>query len=377
LVRETGATYLFHSREYEPFGIARDRRVRDALQSLGVTVTETHDHLLQEPETFQTQAGKPYTIFTPYKRAWLERAVDAPQPAPERVVTPPNVVSESLPLTGNAWTSPTDALKRFLVGAGSQYATGRETPGTRGTSGLSAFFRMGAISLRVAYHAAQDARANLPLGERYHIDTWVSELIWRDFYYQILTHFPHVETGAFKPQWDALAWENDEKLFVSWQTGQTGYPLIDAAQRELLATGFMHNRARMATASFLTKDLLCDWQWGERFFMQHLVDGDLAANNGGWQWAAGTGTDAQPYFRIFNPVAQGEKFDPDGAYVKRWCPELKSIPAKFVHAPWLLRLHEQEAVGCVLGKHYPKPVVDHKVQREKALQLYRRIAQGE
>ncbi len=200
--------------------------------------------------------------------------------------------------------------------------------------------------------------------------TFLSELAWHDFYLQILFHFPHVADGAFRPQFNALEWENDETLFAAWKEGRTGYPIVDAAMRQLNAEAWMHNRGRMIVASFLTKDLLIDWRWGEKYFMQQLVDGDQAANNGGWQWAAGTGTDAQPFFRIFNPTNQGEKFDADGAYVKRWVPELAQVPAKFIHQPWELSPAERAHLGC---GDYPAPIVDHKEQRARALAMYAKV----
>ena len=199
------------------------------------------------------------------------------------------------------------------------------------------------------------------------LDGFVRQLAWRDFYGQILFHFPRCVTESFQPSLSTVAWENDPALFDAWSSGQTGYPIVDAGMRQLLAEGWMHNRARMIVASFLTKDLLIDWRWGERYFMNHLVDGDLANNNGGWQWAAGTGTDAQPYFRIFNPVSQGEKFDPDGRYVRRWVPELTRVPAKVIHTPWKLSPSERRAIGL----DYPAPIVEHSVQREKALAMYK------
>jgi deoxyribodipyrimidine photo-lyase len=197
-------------------------------------------------------------------------------------------------------------------------------------------------------------------------------LIWREFYSAILYHFPQVLREAFRPELRHLAWENDQAKFKAWCAGRTGYPVVDAAMRQLVATGWMHNRARMIVASFLVKDLLIDWRWGERFFMEHLVDGDLAANNGGWQWTAGVGTDAAPYFRIFNPVLQGEKFDPSGKFVRQWVPELLPVPDQYIQRPWELSLLEQQALGCVIGRHYPAPIVNHALARGRVLAAYRR-----
>ncbi|MBC7805495.1 MAG: deoxyribodipyrimidine photo-lyase [Akkermansiaceae bacterium] len=390
LVHETGATALFFGREYEPYGRERDKTISAAMKERGVTVTETDDHLLTEPGEVMTKAGTVYTVFTPYKRVWFEQAMDAPLPAPKRIVLPDNLHSEAIPelpasvgvseayggeapgvlvkggeMEGAKW------LDKFVEACLGDYGTERDYPAHEGTSRLSAYLRSGVISPRQIFDAVRTRRDALSASIAVSANTFLSELAWRDFYYQILFHFPHVQGGAFKPVYDGISWENDDALFAAWRDGKTGYPIIDAASRQMNAQGWMHNRARMISASFLCKDLLCDWRRGEEVFMQRLVDGDQASNNGGWQWAAGTGTDAQPFFRIFNPTSQGEKFDADGSYVKQWCPELKRIPAKYVHKPWELSEREQEAVGCVLGRDYPRPIVDHKVQRERALALYR------
>lgn len=387
LIDETGATAVFFGREYEPYGRERDAKVTAALEKRGVSVEPFSDHLLTEPEDIRTKGGTVYTVFTPYKRVWLEHPIDIPASAPERMTTPAALHSEELPKVpesvGVAGTfdqnpkvtgSEAEAarwLTTFLDSCVGEYDTDRNFPALEGTSRLSAYLKFGVISARRVFAGVQERRRSLGLDKKAGADTWISELAWRDFYYQILFNFPHVVGSAFRPSYNGVSWENDDALFQAWCEGQTGYPIVDAAQRQMNTEAWMHNRARMISASFLTKDLLCDWRLGEKYFMQKLVDGDEASNNGGWQWAAGTGTDAQPFFRIFNPVSQGEKFDPDGEYVKRWVPELKRVPAKYIHRPWDLSLREQEAVGCVLGRDYPKPIVDHKVQREKALAMYR------
>ncbi|MES2464389.1 MAG: deoxyribodipyrimidine photo-lyase [Armatimonadota bacterium] len=387
LVEETGATALFFGREYEPYGRERDDAVAKALQKRGVSVEQFSDHLLTEPEDIRTKTGGTYTVFSPYKRVWLEQPIDRPSAAPTKIKTPDGLRSEALPerpatlgVAGALDQKPRVQgseeeaarwLTAFLDNCVGEYDAHRDIPALKGTSRLSAYLKFGVISPRRVFAGVQDRRKSLGLEKKVGVDTWLSELAWRDFYYQILFHFPHVVGSAFRPAYNEVSWENDETLFQAWCEGRTGYPFVDAAQRQMNGEAWMHNRARMVTASFLTKDLLCDWQLGEKYFMQKLVDGDEASNNGGWQWAAGTGTDAQPFFRIFNPVSQGEKFDPDGEYVKRWVPELKRVPAKYVHRPWELSTAEQEAVGCVLGRDYPKPIVDHKVQREKALAIYR------
>jgi deoxyribodipyrimidine photo-lyase len=241
------------------------------------------------------------------------------------------------------------------------------------TSKLSPYLRFGMLSARhavvsalAAIEAARDAQA------RKGAETWLNELIWREFYMTILYHFPGVVEQSFRPNLRDVVWANDIDDFAAWCEGRTGYPVVDAAIRQLVHTGWMHNRARMIVASFLVKDLLIDWRWGERFFMQHLVDGDPAANSGGWQWTAGTGTDAAPYFRIFNPVLQGKKHDPSGRYVRRWVPELDGVPVtrKFIHEPWKMPLDVQRDVGCVIAQDYPAPLVEHAWARERTLAAY-------
>ncbi len=375
LIKECGATALFHAREHEPYGVLRDEAVRAALE---IEIISHEDHLLISPDQIFTKTGGVYTVFSPYKKNWLEQTTIPPAlPAPERVRVPEGIFSEPLPLPEAHWPQATvfggehearKLLDTFLESGARVYDTGRELPGVEGTSRLSAHLRFGMLSVRRFYHALREVRAALPATQRNGVSTVISELIWRDFYAQVLFHFPHAATGSFKRELDTIPWQNDPELFESWKAGRTGYPIVDAAMRQLQGEGWMHNRARMIVASFLTKDLLIDWRWGESYFMEMLVDGDMAANNGGWQWAASTGTDAQPYFRIFNPTSQGEKFDPDGAYVRRWVPELARVPAKAIHAPWTLSPAERSYLGA---DAYPAPVVEHSVQREKALALYK------
>jgi deoxyribodipyrimidine photo-lyase len=221
-----------------------------------------------------------------------------------------------------------------------------------------------------AIAAAPDAEASKGA------ETWLNELIWREFYVHILYHFPHVLQQSFRTNLRAIPWENDGEAFAAWCEGQTGYPVVDAAMRQLVETGWMHNRARMIVASFLVKDLLIDWRWGEHYFMQQLVDGDSASNNGGWQWTAGTGTDAAPYFRIFNPVLQGKKHDPQGAYVRRWVPALAQVPDRFIHQPWKIPSDVQQKAGCIIGQDYPAPIVDHAWARERTLAAYAQARKG-
>ncbi len=242
------------------------------------------------------------------------------------------------------------------------YAEGRNRLDTDGTSRLSADLKLGTLSPLEVLLAAEGPGD----GRR----VYVSELAWREFYHHVLWHFPHVVRSAFRPAYDAVPWIDDPDGLEAWREGRTGYPVVDAAMRQLAGSGWMHNRARMIAASFLAKDLLVDWRAGEAHFMRHLVDGDVASNNGGWQWTAGTGTDAAPYFRVFNPVSQGRKFDPAGAYVRRWVPELARVPDAYVHEPWTMPPDVQAAAGCVIGRDYPAPIVDHAAARERALAAY-------
>jgi deoxyribodipyrimidine photo-lyase len=240
-----------------------------------------------------------------------------------------------------------------------------------GTSGLSPYLRFGMLSPRQVVLATYNKRSSITDAQGQESpNAWLSELIWREFYMSILYHFPHALEGNFRPIYDRIAWRNDEQHFAAWCDGKTGYPVVDAAMRQLLQTGWMHNRARMITASFLVKDLLIDWRWGERWFRKHLVDGDPAANNGGWQWTAGTGTDAAPYFRIFNPVMQGKKHDPHGHFVRRWLPELAQVPQSYLHEPWKMPLADQNEAKCVIGQDYPQPIVDHASARRATLDAY-------
>jgi deoxyribodipyrimidine photo-lyase len=241
-----------------------------------------------------------------------------------------------------------------------------------GTSALSPYLRFGVLSSRqavlAAHHALQPAAGN---PDQKGAQTWLNELIWREFFISILHNYPEVRQQSFRENLRNIKWRNDPDEFLAWKEGMTGYPIVDAAMRQLLHTGWMHNRARMIVASFLVKDLLIDWRWGERWFMQQLIDGDPAANNGGWQWSAGTGTDAAPYFRIFNPILQSKKFDPQGDYIRRWVPELSALPTPQIHVPWEMNDSQQKEFDVKVGKSYPEPIVDHRFARERTLEAYK------
>jgi len=383
LLRETGATGVTWNRDYTPYAIRRDRAIKQSLRAAGYSTHSYKDLVIFEMDEVVTAEGRPYTVYTPYAKRWRARLATEPVRVQEMpgLATIPLPPSKPIPrLTELFPDAPAElprfpageavalaALDHFVRGPLIDYAQGRDRLAAAGTSRLSPYLRMGVLSPRQCLSAA----LNAPPGPG--PESWIGELIWRDFYIQVLYHFPHALRGSFKPVYDRIAWPNDPTLFAAWQQGQTGYPIVDAAMRQLQREGWMHNRARMIVASFLTKDLLVDWRWGERHFMHLLLDGDPAANNGGWQWAAGTGTDAQPYFRIFNPVSQGQKFDPDGAYVRRYVPELARVPARYIHEPHTMPLAEQIRAGVQIGRDYPAPIVDHATQRKRALELYRAV----
>jgi len=383
LLVETGASGIFAEEDFTPYARRRDARVADALPlylTAGVTV--------HPPGAVLKANGAPYTVFTPFSRAWKalpppsERGVRVPPQRLPPVPDQPSLRTDAIPMLPLSASFPPgedEALRRlqaFVDGDGApiyRYAQARNQLDRAGTSQLSPYLRFGMVSARQAVLSALAAarRAGQPSAQQ-GAETWLNELIWREFYVHILYHFPRVRGSSFRPAYDGIAWENDAGAFAAWCEGQTGYPVVDAAMRQLLQSGWMHNRARMIVASFLVKDLLIDWRWGERFFMQHLLDGDPAANNGGWQWTAGTGTDAAPYFRIFNPVLQGKTHDPDGVFVRRWLPELSRVPDKYLQAPWEMPGAVQREVGCVIGQDYPAPVIDHAWARERTLAAYAR-----
>lgn len=389
LARELGAQAVFAARDYELQAIARDDEVREHLRAQGATLVLVKDHVIFEEREVLTQMAKPYGVFTPYKRAWLARLEQKPvlisdstamlhklqARSPSAAPSVPTLTElgfESTNLqqlgipTGEAGAQ--QLLDNF-VGRMDRYDQTRDFPAVKGPSYLSVHLRFGTVSIRQLVALAQQHCADGSPGAA----TWLGELVWRDFYFQILANFPQVATQAFKPEYDHIDWEQGEqaqRLYAAWCQGQTGYPLVDAAMAQLNQTGYMHNRLRMVTGSFLVKHLGLDWRWGERYFAEQLNDFDLAANNGGWQWVSSSGCDAQPYFRIFNPVAQSEKFDAEGKFIRRYLPALADLSAKSIHAPWLAQPLELSAAGVALGSNYPHPIVDHATARARTLQRY-------
>ena len=377
LCQESLAEGIFAEEDYSPYARQRDEKIALSLPLNlvpGVTVFP--------PQILTKANGEPYTVFTPFSRLWRSLPVSSsPLPAPEHLPIVPELLSLDIPAQPNHPTDSffrageTEAQRRLTYFTDSnitQYASTRNRMDLEGTSQLSPYLRLGMLSARQAVWAARQAsEAAVKPEDRDSVETWLNELIWREFYSTILYYFPFVRGKAFKANLRQILWRNNPADFSAWKAGLTGYPVVDAAMRQLNATGWMHNRARMITASFLTKDLLIDWREGERFFMQQLLDGDPASNNGGWQWTAGTGTDAAPYFRVFNPILQGKKFDPEGDYVRKWVPELKNVPINYLHAPWEMPLEVQKQMGCIIGHDYPDPIVDHAMARKRVLLVYR------
>ena len=386
LAQELGVQEVLTNRDYEPAAIARDQQAAQALHAAGIAFSDYKDQVLLEKNEVLTQQGQPYSVFTPYKRAWLQK-LDAFQRTPYPVqryaqhlaALPSPSTLPTLEALGFTPTNlPTLALPTGMSGAQQllqdflprlhAYHEARDFPGRKGVSYLSVHLRFGTISIRqLAALAAQQAATGCQGAQ-----TWLAELAWRDFYFMILYHHPQVVTHAFKPEYDDVPWDEAPDLWQAWCAARTGYPLVDAAMRQLLQTGYMHNRLRMVVASFLTKHLGIDWRRGERFFAQHLNDYDLAANNGGWQWAASTGCDAQPYFRIFNPILQSQKFDPQGRFIRRYLPELARVPDKHLHFPAAMKPTELAACGLRLGVDYPQPIVEHAQARTRTLLRFQR-----
>ena len=372
LINETSASTVFAEKDITPYAIARDRLVSKHVSlklTPGLTVLESDDVLKAD--------GTPYTVFTPFSKTWKTIYPTQKEPIlsiPGKINTPDNLASFGIPehTTNPLFPAGEQEAHQRLIAftKGDQapifhYADLRNRPDLAGTSALSPYMRFGMISARQAVLTANLAmQVAVNENARKGAQTWLNELIWREFFISILTHFPGVKKQSFRPDLRRIPWRNDPAEFEAWKHGQTGYPIVDAAMRQLLQTGWMHNRSRMIVASFLVKDLLIDWRWGERWFMQNLVDGDIAANNGGWQWSAGTGTDAAPYFRIFNPILQGKKFDPNGDYVRSWIPELSEVATQYIHTPW--NLPDSQLIN-----KYPKPIIDHSFARERTLEAYR------
>ncbi|MGB8982735.1 MAG: deoxyribodipyrimidine photo-lyase [Anaerolineales bacterium] len=371
LLTETGANAIYAEEDFTPYASKRDTETEHHLP-----LTLVNGQTIHHPTSVLKADGRPYTIYTPYSKVWKAKlpAKITLYPAPEKISTPPGVDSELLPKYKLSPLFPAGEqealvrLEEFLHQRIYAYGESRNRMDIDGTSALSPYIRFGMLGLRQAVRAGRQAMVEVR-GEvsRKNAEIWLNELIWREFYIQILYHFPHVSKTAFNGSLANIPWHNNRSEFDAWKEGRTGVPVVDAGMRQLQETGWMHNRARMIVASYLVKDLLIDWRWGEDWFMENLLDGDPAANNGGWQWIAGTGTDAAPYLRMFNPVLQSTKFDPNGDYIRKWVPELRGLDAKDIHAPWKKGIQV---------KGYPeKPIVEpNKARTMQAYQLAKEAA---
>ncbi len=394
LAKQTGAGAVFWNRRYEPAVLARDEAIKKALKADGLKVESFNSGLLHEPWTVRNKGGKPFQVFTPFWRTCLNLD-DAPVPKPRlRRAASPTRWPHSLSIPelglepGIDWTKglretwqPGEAgaaehLRRFLDDTFEDYGERRNRPDLAGTSRLSPHLHFGEIGPRQVWHAVRERAAGvgIPVG-KWRQSQYLAELGWREFAYHLLYHFPHTPTEPLRPEFKEFPWRHHPERIQAWQKGQTGYPIVDAGMRELWSTGWMHNRVRMIVASFLVKDLLVSWQEGALWFWDTLVDADLANNTLGWQWSAGCGADAAPFFRVFNPVRQGESFDPHGTYVRRWCPELASLPDKWIHQPH--KAPEEILTGNQFksGHDYPRPIVSHGIARELALEAFARVKQ--
>jgi deoxyribodipyrimidine photo-lyase len=395
LAAQLGVDAVYSNHDYEPQARERDARVAKALKASNCSWNSFKDQVIFERDEILTLGSQPFSVFTPYRNAWMKRlaAADGPfflKPYPiekyaARLVPPSTSVAGKMPslaLLGFKKTNlhalkiipgmsgATSLLEEFLPRIG-QYEAARNFPAVKGPSYLSVHLRFGTISIRTLARAAYQALQHGAAASGAAV--WLSELVWRDFYFMILYHHPHVAQRAFKPDYAAIQWESGDHaqaLFQAWCEGRTGYPLVDAAMLQIKRSGYMHNRLRMVVASFLIKDLGIDWRWGERYFAEQLNDFDLAANNGGWQWAASSGCDAQPYFRIFNPITQSEKFDAEGKFIRRYLPQLAALGNKHIHAPWLAPAEDLRNAGIRLGENYPLPLVQHDEARKLTLRRY-------
>jgi len=388
LVAEAKATAVVWNRCYEPHAVKRDTAIKERFKKDGVAAESFNAALLNEPWDIQTGSGGPYKVFTPYWRAAQSRDFAAPVAKPKTIDAQQLGSSEKLddwkllPVKpdwtkgfAERWTpgeqGALDRFEEFIAEGLATYGELRDRPDKASTSRLSPHLHFGEISPRQIHARLAAYQDDKPKNAG--IAKFMSEIGWREFAHHLLYHFPKLPDANWRSAFDAYPWRSSKADLKAWQRGMTGYPLVDAGMRELWTTGFMHNRVRMIAASFLIKHLRLDWRLGEQWFWDTLVDADLANNAAGWQWVAGSGADASPYFRIFNPVAQGEKFDPNGDYVRRWCPELSKLPDKFIHAPWKADDDVLKAAGVTLGKDYPRPIVDHDEARKAALEGYQKV----
>ncbi len=385
-MEKAGCTAVYLTSDPDPVIHSGDVLLRSRIEGAGRLWKEFEDHVLfGAADVRTTGSGEPYTVFTPYRNAWRLRRSEIPPPLSAlRSLRSPQLPPGELPGQG-IHTKKLDILspvisggemgalqmmRLFLAKGVMSYDRHRDLLAVPGTSRLSHHLALGMLGVRTLYAAILECERATRGVNRRGIEAFLDQLIWREFYYQILANFPTVANSSFRPFFDSVPWKERPEMWAAWQEGRTGYPIVDAAMRQLAQEGWMHNRGRMIVASFLTKDLRIHWKRGEEYFMRQLVDGDTALNNGGWQWSAGSGTDAQPWFRIFNPVLQGKKFDPTGAYVRRYVPELGRVPDWYIHDPWLMPPDAQRKSGCLIGRDYPGPIVDHEIQRRETIRVF-------
>jgi len=375
---------VFANSQVEPYTKKRDEKVKEIIKLAGGELLLFDDTTLMKFGGLLKDDGTPYTVFTPFKKKFLNLLTEenySERKCDLKVLKKfeqyrLNAEKEYIFKSGNPEsrfkggnTEAEKSLKEFIKNGIISYKEKRDFPAVKGTSEISPHLHFGTLSIRECFRVAFDIVEKEK--DKTGTETWISELIWREFYYQITYNFPYIINGAFKKEYNNINWENDDVKFRKWCEGMTGYPIVDAGMRQLVKEGWMHNRVRMITAMFLTKDLLIDWKWGEKFFAEHLIDLDFASNNGGWQWSASTGCDAQPYFRIFNPYLQSAKFDSEGIYIRKYIPELKNVPSEYIHRPTDMTPIEQKSFNCIIGKDYPEPIVDHFRMKELAIGLFK------
>ncbi|MBC8000124.1 MAG: deoxyribodipyrimidine photo-lyase [Leptolyngbya sp.] len=389
VIKETGAGAVFWNRRYEPSTIERDKNIKSSLKDDGIDVQSFNGSLLFEPWQIMNGKNEPYKVFTAfYKNATALITPPTPLDRLDKLPKPKEKI-ESLAVSDlklmpkikwylgmtEEWTpgerGAKENLDNFIDGVVDDYIGDRNIPSVVGTSKISPYLHFGEISPRQVWYAVK-AKDKTSAG-RDGKNTYLKEIVWREFAYHLIYHFPHTAEKPLRPEFEKFPWRDDKALLEAWQKGMTGYPLVDAGMRELWHTGWMHNRIRMVVASFLVKDLILPWQEGAKWFWDTLVDADLASNTLGWQWSAGCGADAAPYFRVFNPILQSEKFDPKGKYIRKWVPEIAKLEDKWIHKPWEAPELLLKAAGVELGKTYPKPIVDHSFARNRALEAFKQI----
>lgn len=371
------------NRDYESYAKNRDEKVSKTLNKANINFKQFKDTVIFEADEVLTKTNGYYKVFTPYKNAWIAELESNPEKMLERSVNKLKIVKtkssginkvKSLADIGFEQVTEgfSEASKTYnnFVKKMENYQDHRDFPAIEGTSRLSVHLRFGTISsrqlVRAIFHKKDKGT-----------QTWLSELIWREFYFALLDKNPYVETSAYQQKYENIPWENNKDLYRKWCEGNTGVPIVDAAMRQLNQTGWMHNRLRMISASYLIKTLLVDWRWGEKYFAQKLIDFDLSANNGGWQWAASTGCDAAPYFRVFNPYRQSERFDKNAEFIKKFCPELENVPNKYIHEPNLMPVDIQVSSKCMIGKDYPAPIANYKENRIKVINMFKTIGENQ